>query len=101
MIALAVGVVLALPGVTGPASRKIAFRADRAGITLGADLFNLPFRFSAVFVPWQMPTGSSSTRGRGHGGATGTSGASESSAAREPRPSPGAASRPPAARYPA
>jgi hypothetical protein len=52
VIALAVGVVLALPGVTGPASRKIAFRADRAGITLGADLFNLPFRFSAVFVPW-------------------------------------------------
>jgi hypothetical protein len=52
VIALAVGVVLTLPIVIGPASRKVAFRADHAGITLGADLFNLPFRLSAVLVPW-------------------------------------------------
>jgi hypothetical protein len=34
-------------------SRKIAFRADMAGITLGADPLTWPFRHaSAVFVPW-------------------------------------------------
>jgi hypothetical protein len=35
------------------AGRKIAFRADMAGITLGADPLSWPFRHaSAVFVPW-------------------------------------------------
>jgi hypothetical protein len=49
---LAFGGVIVLRAVVVLVSRMIAFRADHAGITLGADLFNLPFRFSAVFISW-------------------------------------------------
>jgi len=50
---LALGTVLALPYAIGLASRKVAFRADSAGITLGADLAGWPFRrVHAVFIPW-------------------------------------------------
>jgi hypothetical protein len=42
-----------VPWLVAVASRKIAFRADSAGITLGADPLSWPFRHaSAVFVPW-------------------------------------------------
>ncbi len=42
-----------VPWLLAVASRKIAFRADMAGITLGADPLSWPFRHaSAVFVPW-------------------------------------------------
>ena len=42
-----------VPWLVAVASRKIAFRADMAGITLGADPLSWPFRHaSAVFVPW-------------------------------------------------
>lgn len=49
---LAFGGVIVLRAVVVLVSRLIAFRADQAGITLGPDLFNLPFRFSAVFISW-------------------------------------------------
>jgi hypothetical protein len=49
---IAFGGVIALRGVVVLVSHVIAFRADHAGITLGADMFNLPFRFSAVFISW-------------------------------------------------
>jgi len=42
-----------VPWVLAVASRSIAFRADMAGITLGADPLGWPFRHaSAVSVPW-------------------------------------------------
>ena len=42
-----------MPWLPAVASRKIAFRANIAGITLGADPLSWPFRHaSAVFVPW-------------------------------------------------
>lgn len=42
-----------VPWLLAVASSKIAFRADMAGITLGADPLSWPFRHaSAVFVPW-------------------------------------------------
>ena len=42
-----------VPWLVAVASRKVAFRADMAGITLGADPLSWPFRHaSAVFVPW-------------------------------------------------
>jgi len=42
-----------VPWLVAVASRKIAFRADMSGITLGADPLSWPFRHaSAVFVPW-------------------------------------------------
>lgn len=51
---LVIAGITALPAVIGPASRKIAFRADHAGITLGADpQDSWPFgRDPAVFVSW-------------------------------------------------
>jgi hypothetical protein len=49
---LAFGGVIALRAVAVVAGRMMAFRADQAGITLGSDLFNLPFRFSPVFISW-------------------------------------------------
>lgn len=52
LLYLAFGGVIALRAVVVVANRTIAFRADHAGITLGADLFNLPFRISAVFISW-------------------------------------------------
>jgi len=46
-------VLATVPWLVAVASRKIAFRADMAGITLGADPLSWPFRHaSAVFVPW-------------------------------------------------
>ncbi|MGH3230835.1 MAG: hypothetical protein ACRDOA_20050 [Streptosporangiaceae bacterium] len=46
-------VLATVPWLLAVASRKIAFRADMAGITLGADPLSWPFRHaSAVFVPW-------------------------------------------------
>jgi len=45
-------VLATVPWVLAVASRKIAFRADMAGITLGADPLSFPFRHtSALFVP--------------------------------------------------
>jgi hypothetical protein len=52
VVYLAFGGVIALWAVLVVANRMIAFRADHAGITLGVDLFSLPFRFSAVFISW-------------------------------------------------
>jgi hypothetical protein len=54
LILAAIGFVLAtVPWLLAMASRKIAFRADMAGITIGADPLSWPFRHaSAVFVPW-------------------------------------------------
>jgi hypothetical protein len=46
-------VLATVPWLVAVASRKVAFRADMAGITLGADPLSWPFRHaSAVFVPW-------------------------------------------------
>jgi hypothetical protein len=46
-------VLATVPWLFAVAGRKIAFRADMAGITLGADPLSWPFRHaSAVFVPW-------------------------------------------------
>lgn len=53
VIFIVLSVVLALPWLVGPASRMIAFRADHAGITLGADPAGWPLRrVPATFVPW-------------------------------------------------
>ena len=47
---VAVGGLFTVPYVILLASRKIVFRADHAGITLGPEL---PlFHFSTVFIPW-------------------------------------------------
>jgi hypothetical protein len=46
-------VLATVPWLLAVAGRKIAFRADMAGITLGADPLSWPFRRTlAVFVPW-------------------------------------------------
>ncbi len=46
-------VLATVPWLLAVASRKVAFRADMAGITLGADPLSWPFRHAwAVFVPW-------------------------------------------------
>jgi hypothetical protein len=53
VVFLVLGVALVLPSVIGPASRMTAFRADPAGVTLGADPAGWPLgRISAVTVPW-------------------------------------------------
>jgi hypothetical protein len=49
----AIAVLLAMPGLIAMARRKTAFRADYAGITLGALPDNPAFRRgSPVFIPW-------------------------------------------------
>jgi hypothetical protein len=50
---LVIAAITALPAVIGPVTRRIAFRADHAGITLGANpRDSWPFRRDrAVFVP--------------------------------------------------
>lgn len=72
----AFGVILAMPGVIAIARRRIAFRADPTGITLGTVPDNMPaLRHPAVFVPWAdiervilyLPVG---PRGRGRGQVT-------------------------------
>jgi len=53
ILAPVIFVLATVPWLVAVASRKIAFRADTAGITLGADPLSWPFRHpSAVFVPW-------------------------------------------------
>ena len=53
LIFTALAVVLAVPVVISLAHRRIAFRADHAGITLGGVPDELKVRrTSAVFVPW-------------------------------------------------
>jgi hypothetical protein len=53
VIISAIVVVLAAPGVVAAARRMIAFRADYAGITLGAAPDNWTFfRRPATFIPW-------------------------------------------------
>jgi hypothetical protein len=45
--------LVTVPCLVSVASRRIAFRADQAGITLGADPLSWPVaHVSAVFVPW-------------------------------------------------
>jgi hypothetical protein len=63
---LLVFVLATVPWVLAVAGRKIAFRADMAGITLGADPLSWPFRHaSAVFVPWADVEGIVLYRGGG------------------------------------
>jgi hypothetical protein len=53
VIASAIAMVLAAPGVVAAARRMIAFRADWAGLTLGATPDNWTFfRRPATFIPW-------------------------------------------------
>jgi hypothetical protein len=53
VIFTAIALLFAIPAVIARASRMIAFRADYAGITLGAVPDKLTFRRGpAVFVPW-------------------------------------------------
>jgi len=55
-----------VPWLVAVASRKVAFRADMAGITLGADPLSWPFRHaSAVFVPWSDAEGIALHQGGG------------------------------------
>jgi hypothetical protein len=66
LLFLSVFVLATAPWVLAVASRKIAFRADMAGITLGADPLSWPFRHaSAVFVPWGDAEGIVLYRGGG------------------------------------
>ena len=75
ILSLAAFALITVPCLVAVASRKIAFRADQAGITLGADPLNWPFRHaSAVFVPWAEVEGIVLYRGprsRGWGGGDG------------------------------
>src|SRR5260370_18119560 len=58
-----------VPWLVAVASRKIAFRADMAGITLGPDPLSWPFKHaSAVFVPWSDAEGIALYRGGGPSG---------------------------------
>jgi len=51
-------VLATVPWLVAVASRKVAFRADMTGITLGADPLSWPFRHaSAVFIPWSDAEG--------------------------------------------
>jgi hypothetical protein len=53
VLSLALFALVTLPSVIALGSRMIAFRADPAGITLGADPVGWPVRrVPAVFVPW-------------------------------------------------
>jgi len=54
LVLFVLGAITALPAVAGLAVRRTAFRADYAGITLGADLRDgWALRWDrAVFVPW-------------------------------------------------
>lgn len=53
ILSLAGFAIITLPSVLAIASRKTAFRADHAGITLGPDPLNRPGRhLSAVRIPW-------------------------------------------------
>jgi hypothetical protein len=53
VIVSAIAVILAAPGVVAAARRMIAFRADCAGIILGATPDNWTFfRRPATFIPW-------------------------------------------------
>jgi hypothetical protein len=53
ILSLVAFALITVPCLVAVASRKIAFRADQAGITLGADPLNWPFRHaSAVLIPW-------------------------------------------------
>src|SRR5260370_36238364 len=55
-----------VPWLVAVASRKIAFRADMAGITLGPDPLSWPFKHaSAVIVPWSDAEGIALYRGAG------------------------------------
>jgi hypothetical protein len=76
-------VLATVPWLVAVTSRKVAFRADTAGITLGADPLSWPFRHaSAVFVPWSDAEGIVLCRGGGPpGGRWLDTRASESSAA--------------------
>jgi hypothetical protein len=59
-------VLATVPWLLAVASRKIAFRADMAGITLGPDPLSWPFRHaSAVFVPWADAEGIALYQGGG------------------------------------
>jgi len=50
VIVVALGGLFAVPYVILLVTRKIVFRADHAGITLGPEL--PMFQFSTVFIPW-------------------------------------------------
>jgi hypothetical protein len=53
VLALLMFALATVPWLVAVASRKVAFRADMAGISLGADPLSWPFKHaSAVFVPW-------------------------------------------------
>ena len=58
ILSLAAAVLATVPWLVAVASRRVAFRADMTGITLGADPLSWPFRHaSAVFVPWSDAEG--------------------------------------------
>jgi len=59
-------VLATVPWLVAVASRKIAFRADMTGITLGADPLSWPFRHaSTVFIPWSDAEGIALYQGGG------------------------------------
>lgn len=84
-------------GVIDAARRVIAFRADHAGITLGAVPGKLSGRGPAVFIPWSdIERIVLYAASKGQGSHTPVS-ASVSSAGTAPRRCPRATNRPPAA----
>jgi len=86
ILAPVIFVLATVPWLLAVASRRVAFRADTAGIMLGADPLSWPFRHaSAVFVPWCDAEGIALYQGAGRSaGISGTIRASGSSAARVP-----------------
>jgi hypothetical protein len=59
-------VLATVPWLVAVTSRKVAFRADMTGITLGADPLSWPFRrASTMFVPWSDAEGITLYQGGG------------------------------------
>ena len=89
ILSLAGLAIVTLPSVLAVASRRTAFRADYAGITLGADPLRGPARhMSAVLIPWVDVERIILYRGPATRGLA----VQASSAARAPRHCPGATS---------
>jgi len=66
ILSLGAVVLATVPWLVTAASRKVAFRADMTGITLGADPLSWPFRHtSAVFIPWSDAEGIAFYQGGG------------------------------------
>lgn len=71
LLALLASLTVSVPIVVAMASRRVAFRADPLGITLGAEPLSWPGRGnSGVFIPWSDVDGIVIYRGQRSGAAS-------------------------------